>query len=243
MDNNLLYERVLHDSEGIQLDLLTDSFKIFAEDFICAICEKLVVKPLFCKNCSRVFCSYCQEKTGKEKCISCTVSYLETCPNITLNLLGKFVIKCRNERCKKMVCYSKYFLHLEACEENMYKCLKCEYQDKRVEIEKHLKECDGVKINCELCETKVLRRNYKDHLSSCVANSNSPSIDKKELQDEIESLKVRTNSLENTNNLLSDKHRELQEKYNSLLLDMDKISREKQDLIKEISIIMFNSYR
>ena len=232
MDNNL-FHKLQEDTQGIDLNLITEPFKIFSEDFICHICDKLVIKPLFCKNCSVVFCSKCHGKTGLENCINCKVASLELCPILSLNLLNKFVLKCRNEGCNKSFSYSKYFLHLEVCEENLYNCLKCEYKDKRKIIEKHIEECDGVKINCEFCKMMILRKNYKDHLAFC-NNSNFKS-ERDELISEIESLKSKLSSVEHTNNVLSLKNLEIQGRCNSLQEELKIVLREKQDLIREIS--------
>ena len=165
-----LYKKVpIQKTIGISLDLITEKFKIFVEDFICATCEKLVIDPLFCKICNVMICKICFENLkSQDNCPKCKKAG-EICvaPTFNLNILSKFILKCPHKECDKTINYSKFNLHVDNCEFSLNYCLACNYQDSRAKVEKHIKKCELIIINCEFCEEKMTRKNYNYHALSC----------------------------------------------------------------------------
>ena len=166
-----LFEKVIIEySYGINLDLIIDKFRVFAEDFICGVCEKLVVSPLFCGICSIMYCKNCVDCTKQENCPKCKFQKLIDSPRFNLNILQKFILKCPYSGCDKTINYMKFEEHLKNCDNAINKCLSCDFQNTKLKIENHVKKCENITINCEFCGEKIIRRNYKDHIKSCTDN-------------------------------------------------------------------------
>ena len=140
-------------------DVIEDESYSRIKDLIkCKLCNKILKKPMICKNCQSYFCKVCLDKWRKNE---------EDCPNDCINpsyslsmdkeaLLSMLKFLCQN--CKQEIRYSDVESHLKAgCEKNLNQCKLFDAIYKK----KKLKKLRQDEIS------KITRENKKvNHLSS-----------------------------------------------------------------------------
>ena len=93
-------------------------YLIFKDSVVCPICSKILINPLMCMKCQKVYCKKCIEEWSKRN---------DKCPNRCEdpnyqnsieknNLLSKLKFKCG--KCGEEIFYDNVKNHTETCESN-----------------------------------------------------------------------------------------------------------------------------
>ena len=107
--------RELISEDNIVKDELYEAFK---DSIICPICDEIIIDPVMCMNCQKVFCRNCVQQWGKKdnKCpFRCeNPKYKES--NEIKSILSNLKFECEN--CGEIFNYKDIFNH-ENCTPNI----------------------------------------------------------------------------------------------------------------------------
>ena len=162
---------------GINTELVMDENKSLIDEAICQICLNLSLKPVSCKNCGKLFCSFCIDNwTKKSKsCPNCKAYNFENPPRILMNFLNKIRLKCKYSDCKFNLNYGDFENHINFCEFGNYLCYaeNCLFNGTKNEVIFHLKSCIQISENCDNCGLNLPRKFLFPHKNICeVGKSN-----------------------------------------------------------------------
>lgn len=134
-------------------------------DFLCAICQNVVRKPLECKKCSKLYCMSCINMPNKVtnslgvisfSCSLCMCKQEPTQPSLILTrIISELKIKCMNYDggCKTFISIEESNRHNLICP---YRSVQCE----------NYRNCRRFGLIKEFIESDGPLRNLYSHLSS-----------------------------------------------------------------------------
>ena len=83
--------------EGISLNLIQKNFSVISENFLCLVCQKLVVSPICCEKCQQFYCNDCLEVylslkiKNERKCLGKIYNSNKTCYSNLKNICDLIV--------------------------------------------------------------------------------------------------------------------------------------------------------
>jgi hypothetical protein len=159
---------------SIPFDLIiSEDIKQSLEDFMCSICQNLLVSPVCCKLCDTLYCAECLNSwimsNPSNKCPHCRTQHnYEMASRIIMNLLNKIKLKCLNFTlgCEEIVLYEGYPNHLNSCK----------YRDK---FQRKVKEGfinPQLDVKCRICSLTVNSYYFHLHNKSCILQLNEANV-------------------------------------------------------------------
>lgn len=96
-----------------------NTLEIFKPLITCEICKGILIEPIQCQKCNKIFCKKCSiNPEGKETCkFGCQNEKLKPL-KIIKNVLSKLKFECKN-RCDELISYDDYFHHHEETCKNL----------------------------------------------------------------------------------------------------------------------------
>ncbi|CAF4209316.1 unnamed protein product, partial [Adineta steineri] len=153
-----------HDEHGIERNRINGSYDLKLEDFACALCKKILWKPVVCKNCSTPFCSACIADRSDEQskqCVNGCEEFVESkCPRFILQQLGRLNIACANHQygCTEIIAYEALEAHETECGYQQQSCRGCEKVLPKKDLVDHENKCDLFDLTCSECNMNFKRR-------------------------------------------------------------------------------------
>ena len=160
-----------HAEQRIEIDLedVAKEDHHIAEEFICCICQLIVVDPVACFYCDTLFCKECIRDWAKIKkeCPN-RCHYKEGKLNVSLlRVLSKIRVNCKI--CFKTVSYESLLgIHKLVCEGREINCLYCDLKIKMFKFKEHRdNECQYSFSVCSFCQFKIIKRDFDAHMQQC----------------------------------------------------------------------------
>ena len=170
--------------EGISLNLIQKNFSVISENFLCLVCQKLVVSPICCEKCQQFYCNDCLEVylslkiKNERKCLGKIYNSNKTCYSNLKNIcdlivkrekqiLDEIEIKCEYDGCNKIFIYKDYVKHLNQCQYKSFKCTECDFISSLENILFHIDKCEEIYVKCNECKIMFKRKNIKEHYEIC----------------------------------------------------------------------------
>ena len=140
-------------------------------EFLCGLCQAILVDPVECKGCKNRFHHKCLEKFHVEtgmcpmQCVN--PKFLSVKKDVEKKL-AKMQFKCRHHMmgCTKVISYSEVASHDEKCEFQPVKCQaykSCKTKCVRKEIIQHEAVCPYIAVPCIYCRCMVQRLHIINH--------------------------------------------------------------------------------
>lgn len=152
-----------------QTNLLTkDQLK---EEYLCALCQAILVDPVECKRCKKRYHFKCLQKFFSETgmCpMQCeNPKFINVKKEVEKKLL-KMQFKCRNFQsgCNVILNYLEVQDHDSSCQFQPVKCQaysSCKTKCVRQEIERHEGVCAYIAVPCIYCRKSVQRQHLIKH--------------------------------------------------------------------------------
>lgn len=142
------------------------------EHLICLICELVVLDPIECKTCEKLFCAKCVHEWLK-KSKNCPNPYCKTYKegSVNMSLIKWIDLNCcfYVNGCKERIKYEKYFEHIKNCQHACFECTAegCNYKGNIEKIENHIIECELKVIKCRFCSIQTIKKNLPNHEKLC----------------------------------------------------------------------------
>lgn len=196
--------------EGIDIEDVFPEYKFIIEEFICTICNGLVINPINCEYCGNCFCEICINKwlNNNSKCPNmCSMFKSSKLGRIAQNILNKVKLNClyRSNGCFAEIEYENYMKHCENCKYVQFECLydNCGYIGPKYKLEEHFGNCHRPIILCRNCNISLTIVEYNSHFLNCYRKSEEIYQENlKMLVEENLKLKVEINKLNEENNNL-----------------------------------------
>lgn len=96
---------------------ISNNFSVFKSLLKCNVCDGIVVDPVQCKNCDKVYCKKCINN------INCVCKGEIKSNEILKEITSKLVVKCKF-KCGELIPFNKYKEHIKL------KCAKINFKDK-----------------------------------------------------------------------------------------------------------------
>jgi hypothetical protein len=137
-------------------------------NFICPICNLIVIKPNICGLCNILYCEKCLLLNNK--CPNCSVQNIGNIPRIIKNILSNLKLKCifYKNGCEEICSYENINKHISNCKYGFYHCNDCNFIGNFFQIEKHFYECQFNKIKCNFCGIEILKNKKNEHEKKCI---------------------------------------------------------------------------
>ena len=195
-------------------DYLLNKDEYNIHEFLCELCDDVVVNATRCIDCEGLYCKDCSEliqKEGKKCCkhLGILRSIIED-KDLNYLIRNKLLFFCSNKGCQEIMTFEKINFHYLICENLLLNCPfnNCKYIGKEADLSSHIKICNYANSVCCLCNKKVNKEDKKTHncLSSLVEEliylEEELNTKQKMYDDLIDSLKSTSLMiLKNTNNL------------------------------------------
>ncbi|CAF1096024.1 unnamed protein product [Didymodactylos carnosus] len=145
------------------------------EEYLCPLCYNLLLKPVECNNCQRVFCKQCIDKCLKAKpnlCPFCENYQEKRCSPMFYALLCKLKIECINKPngCDQVLLYELIEEHeTNKCLDQMKQCRGCLKNILKRDLDQHEATCDQIEIQCVKCSL-IRKQNSKHDQFDCLSN-------------------------------------------------------------------------
>ena len=137
----------------------TNTLEIFKPLITCEICKGILIDPIQCQKCNKIFCKKCNiNPKNKEKCkFGCQNAQVKPL-KIIKNVLSKLKFECKN-KCGEVIPYDDYFNH------HGKTCKNFNYQENYIRklnklMVKKIKEEILIKENEKLLLIEEKRKNY-----------------------------------------------------------------------------------
>jgi hypothetical protein len=145
-NNILIYEKIIiHDSEYEIYN--PEIFKVNLEEkyyyFLCQICSCLVIDPMNCKNCERIFCKKCIKDYSRYTNLCKNRCRLELTPlsRLLRNIFEQIKIKCSfyYKGCNEYLNCQNFYEHVNLCKYGPFKCKNsnCFFIDSEEKVIEH----------------------------------------------------------------------------------------------------------
>jgi hypothetical protein len=169
--NNMYIKVVNQELNCIKSEDIHKEFKPLEHDITCQICLNIVLLPISCAFCQKLFCRNCMDEwlLNNKKCPFDHI-FQEAKIIFAKNILDKVKFYCPNKTlgCNKEIFYEDYFKHSQSdCQYLIYKCNGCGTKGNKNIIESHVKLCEQIEIKCEFCKASIKNKYYYSHLSLC----------------------------------------------------------------------------
>jgi hypothetical protein len=166
-------EKTPKDEFSLSDDLYCGSEKRFIVDFSCLICLNIVMYPLQCGKCDKLFC---------KKCIENHLDKHDFCPNcrdapFNKTIFSRLLKRILDEsefvcplKCDMKFPYSDLEKHKNECEKikNENKICSCCLKIVKLETEEeHKYKCEFLKLNCIYCKQEINKFGFIEHYEKC----------------------------------------------------------------------------
>ena len=159
--------------EGIPFEnVSTEIDKEKEIEITCCICKNLIWDQIDCKDCGKLFCKFCLNKSLKKLKNSCPMCRSKpfkssNCKALKITFLD-IKLKCPNNGCKENPKYHDYISHLKKCEFKKYHCINknCKYENSlnnKEDMESHLKSCEFRMTKCDFCGKEMVANLLEKH--------------------------------------------------------------------------------
>ena len=140
-------------------------------EYLCALCQAILVEPVECRSCKSRFHHKCIEKFHNEtgECpMQCANPRFLSIRKEVEKKLQKMQFKCRNHLmgCNEVLNYTEVADHDSRCSFQPVKCQSynhCKTKCVRAEIERHEAVCPYINVPCIYCRAMVQRMNIIQH--------------------------------------------------------------------------------
>ena len=115
-----------------------EDYILHKEKYTCLICKKILLNPIMCSQCEKLFCKDCifDYVMRENKCISNCLNFELVIPNKTyMESFQTFKVKCRS--CNQSIPLMDYYQHNKKCQTNnkIVKCWNCNKEVKAESLE------------------------------------------------------------------------------------------------------------
>ena len=141
-------------------------YKAFKQSVTCPICNNILIEPLICMKCQKIYCKKCINSltSNNQKCPNgCLNPFFENCLGI-IEILSKLKFKCK--KCEKQIEYKEVQEHYE-------------FHSKKDKEKKDKEKKDKRKKNKEKKEKDKKNKEIKNESNSNIKNENSCITSKK----------------------------------------------------------------